>query len=167
MSDSNKLRNLAVALLHLTVNAPLYGAVDARPFRNPAPVQGLVGKKMLTLFNWPTFLKLLHINKPEDAPLDWFALTCEPNPFTKAPFILNDKSRDILATGIMQLQENCPASGGNGDWVLKQFNSKEFSEFKAEWGALYTIKRPFRRVGGWPKVGLKWGFELGLHYMDK
>ena len=32
---------------------------------------------------------------------------------------------------------------------------------------LYTIKRPFRRVGGWPKVGLKWGFELGLHYMDK
>lgn len=135
MSEANKLRNLAVALLHLTVNAPLYGAVDARPFRNPAPVQGLVGKKMLTLFNWPAFLNLLGINKPEDAPPDWFALTCQPNPFTKAPFTLNDKSREILATGITQLQENCPDSGSNGDWVLKQFNSKEFSEFKAEWAA--------------------------------
>ena len=111
------------------------GGCGCMPLPQSGTCPGLIGKKMLTLFNWPTFLKLLHIYKPEDAPLDWFALTCKPNPFTKAPFILNDKSHDILATGIMQLQENCPASGGNGDWVLKQFNSKEFSGFKAEWGA--------------------------------
>jgi hypothetical protein len=134
MSETNKLRNLAVALLHLMVNAPPYGAVDARPTRNPAPTQGLVGKKMLTLFNWPVFLGLLHINKPDNAPPEWFALNSEPNPFTKAPFILDNKARGTIADGIAQLQENCPSSA-TGDWVLKQFNSNEFSEFKTEWAA--------------------------------
>lgn len=135
MSEANKLCNLAVALLHLIVNAPPYGAVDARPSHNPAPTQGLVGKKMLTLFNWPVFLGLLHISKPDNAPPDWFALNSEPNPFTKAPFILDDKARGVIANGINQLHENCPSNGATGDWVLKQFNSKEFAGFKAEWAA--------------------------------
>ena len=111
-SESNKLRNLPIALLHLLLNTPIYGAVGARPARNPAPTQELVGKPTLALFNWPAFLLLLKVKKPSDAPLDWCALTCEPNPFTHPPFVINDSACTTLAAGISHLQENCPSASG-------------------------------------------------------
>ena len=108
MSDSNKLHNLAVALLHLTVNTSLWGCGCM-----PIPQSGTCPRSC-----WEKnadFIQLAYISQTSPYKQAWgFALTCEPNPFTKAPFILNEKSHNILATGIMQLQENCPASGGNG-----------------------------------------------------
>ena len=107
-TDSNKLRNYSVALLHLLLNAPLYGAVNARPIRNPAPTEALVGKHSLTLFSWPSFVSLMKIKKPNDDLNDWSALTAEPNPFAQGPCTLSDDECSIIAVSISHLQQHCP-----------------------------------------------------------
>jgi hypothetical protein len=114
-TGNNKLCSLPVALLHLLLNAPVYGAVNACPSCNPALTQELVGKPSLALFNWPAFLSVIKVKKPEDAPKDWFALTCEPNPFTRAPLILDDETRHTIASGISHLQQTCPGGDDKAD----------------------------------------------------
>lgn len=154
-TESNKLRNYSVALLHLLLNAPLYGAVNARPIRNPAPTEALVGKHSLTLFSWPSFVSLMKIKKPNDAPNDWSALMAEPNPFPKGPCALSDHERSTIAASISHLQQHCPndanesekgGRGGLGAWILKQINSSELQEFKTVWAKFCRqLSRPLNQ----------------------
>ena len=107
-TETNKFHNLSVALLHLLLNTPLYGAVNAHPSHNPAPSESLVGKHHLALFNWPASLSHMKTKKPEDAPGSWSALTVEPNPFTQSPCDLDDAECHLIAAGISHLLQNCP-----------------------------------------------------------
>lgn len=141
MVATKNTRNNSVGYLLLILSAPRYGAIGA--FRNPAPTPELVQKHIRILFGNEHFLRLLGVERPEDAAHDWSALWALPNPFTvsagarrRGKILLTDANRAIIQTGLTWFYENAPVSGGSESlkaWIPSQLAQPEQLSFAKAW----------------------------------